>query len=93
VKLSQHRVNHIAATLVARLKEQAYVTVTGTDQALVARLDGVITDELMVEDRLNAEIRALMKTYEADIERGHVDYQKMFSMIKNKLVKDRGVIL
>jgi hypothetical protein len=34
-----------------------------------------------------------MKAYEADIEKGHVDYQKMFTMIKSKLVRERGLIL
>jgi len=52
-----------------------------------------MTEELSVEDRLNAEVRQLMKAYEKDIEHGHVDYQKMFTMIKSKLVRDRGIIL
>jgi hypothetical protein len=50
-------------------------------------------DELQVEDRLNAEIRNLMKAYESEIEKGHVDYQKMFAIIKSKLVRERGLIL
>lgn len=65
----------------------------GTRQALVEALDHAITEELSVEDRLNAEIRTLMKTYTAEIERGNVDYQKMFTMIKKKLVAERGLIL
>jgi hypothetical protein len=62
-------------------------------QELVEVLDRAITEELSVEDRLNAEIRKLMQTYEAEIERGQVDYQKMFSMIKKKLVQEREIIL
>jgi len=34
-----------------------------------------------------------MKNYEAEIQRGGVDYQKMFTMIKSRLVKERGLIL
>ena len=56
-------------------------------------LDAGITDELSVEDRLNTEVRMLMKQYDAEIERGGVDYQKMFTMIKTKLVRERGLIL
>jgi len=56
-------------------------------------LNQTITEELMVEDRLNAEVRELMKNYETEIQRGGVDYQKMFTMIKNRLVKERGLIL
>jgi uncharacterized protein len=56
-------------------------------------LDAGITEELSVEDRLNTEVRTLMKQYDAEIERGGVDYQKMFTMIKTKLVRERGLIL
>jgi hypothetical protein len=52
-----------------------------------------MTEELGVEDRLNAEVRRLMEPYEDQIEQGHVDYQKMFTMIKQKLVRERGIIL
>lgn len=52
-----------------------------------------MTEELMVEDRLNAEVRRMMQPYERQIEQGQVDYQKMFTMIKQKLVRERGIIL
>jgi hypothetical protein len=83
----------MAASLVARLQEEGYLEVQGPAQTLVQTLDQTIVDELLVEDRLNAEIRGLMKVYEAEIEKGHVDYQKMFTMIKNRLVRERGLIL
>lgn len=93
MKLSKERVAHLAQTLGARLQAQGYVDLTGTPKALAEALEQAITDELMVEDRLNAEIRGLMKAYEAEIEQGRVDYQKMFTMIKSKLVRDRGLVL
>lgn len=93
MKLSKERVAHLAQTLGARLQAQGYVELTGTPKALAEALEQAITDELMVEDRLNAEIRGLMKVYEAEIEQGRVDYQKMFTMIKSKLVRDRGLVL
>lgn len=93
MKLSKDRVGHMAASLVSRLQEEGYLEVQGPVQGLVQTMDQAILDELMVEDRLNAEIRELMKAYEAEIDKGHVDYQKMFTMIKNKLVRERGLIL
>jgi hypothetical protein len=38
-------------------------------------------------------VRQMLKAYEQEIERGNVDYQKMFTMIKQKLVRERGIIL
>ena len=56
-------------------------------------MDQVITHELSAEDRVNAEVRQLLKAYEHQIEQGQVDYQKMFQMVKQKLVRERGIIL
>ncbi len=83
----------MAESLSSRLQEQEHLELVGSPKALVEELDRAITDELTVEDRLNAEVRELMKTYEAEIDRGGLDYQKMFTMIKNKLAKERGLIL
>jgi uncharacterized protein len=38
-------------------------------------------------------VRQLLKAYDAQIEQGQVDYQKMFQMVKQKLVRERGLIL
>ena len=93
MKLSKTRIGHLAESLAARLQESGHLDIIGDKKDLVSVLDRVITVELSVEDRLNVEVRSLMKQYEADIERGGVDYQKMFTMIKNQLVKERGLIL
>ena len=52
-----------------------------------------MTHELSAEDRVNGEVRQLLKAYEQQIEQGQVDYQKMFQMVKQKLVRERGIIL
>ena len=93
MKLSTERVKRISDALVTRLQTEDALELLGTRQAVVEALDHAITEELAVEDRLNAEIRTLMKTYAVEIERGNVDYQKMFTMIKKKLVAERGIIL
>ena len=65
----------------------------GDHKAFVAQIDHAILEELSVEDRLNAEVRQLLNVYEQDIERGHMDYQRMFSLVKSKLARERGIIL
>ena len=83
----------MAESLASHLLGEGQLELVGARQALVETLGRAITDELQVEDRLNDEVRQLMKRYEAEIERDHADYQKMFTMIKNRLVKERGLIL
>ncbi len=93
MKLSKERIAHMAESLAQRLTQQKMVELAGSHQALVETLGRAITEELSVEDKLNADVRTLMKKYEAEIEKGQVDYQKMFLMVKKQLAKDRGVIL
>lgn len=93
MRLAKERVHHMAESVIARLHDLALVELTGDRKALRDALEQSMTEELGVEDRLNAEVRRLMQPYERQIEQGQVDFQKMFTMIKQKLVRERGIIL
>lgn len=60
---------------------------------LLEATEALILEELMVEDRLHEEIRAMLKKFEPEIEKGRMDYRKLFDMTKHKLVKERNIIL
>jgi hypothetical protein len=47
----------------------------------------------MVEDRINDEVRQILKKFEPEIEKGRLDYRKLFDMTKQKIVRERNVIL
>jgi len=93
MRLSKERIRHIAESIATRLQQEEHVAIAGDRKSFVEQIDHAILDELSVEDRLNAEVRQLLNAYEQDIERGHVDYQKMFTMVKTKLARERGIIL
>jgi hypothetical protein len=93
MRLSKERVLHISESLATRLQEEGLVAIVGDRKAFIEQINRVIIEELSVEDRLNAEVRQLLNAYEQDIEQGHVDYQKMFTMVKSKLARERGIIL
>jgi hypothetical protein len=93
VKLSRERVAVLAAALADKLIAGGMIELAGERRALAASLERVITDELSVEDRINAEAKELMRKYEAEIARGHMDEHQVFLMIKKQLVKEKGAIL
>ena len=93
MRLTKERVRHMAESLAMRLQQEGHVDLVGDRNAFVDALDLAIMDELSVEDRVNDEVRQLLRAYEKQIEQGQVDYQKMFQMVKQKLVRDRGLIL
>ena len=93
MRLSKERIRHMSESLVTRLQEEGHIALVGDRKAFVEQIDHAIIEELSVEDRLNAEVRQLLKAHEQDIERGHADFQKMFTMVKSKLARERGIIL
>ncbi|UVT17336.1 MAG: DUF507 family protein [Nitrospira sp.] len=93
MRLSKERVRHMAESLAGHLQGEKHVELVGERKAFIDALDQAITHELSAEDRVNAEVRHMLKAYEQQIEQGQVDYQKMFQMVKQKLVRERGIIL
>jgi len=62
-------------------------------EKLLSETEELLLNELAVEDRLNEEVRGLLKKYAPEIEKGHLDYRKLFDLTKQKLVKERNLIL
>lgn len=62
-------------------------------EKLEAILSHIITEDLMVEDRLNEEVKMLLESRTKSYERDMMDYGRAFQMVKSKLVRERGLIL
>ena len=93
MRLSKQRIESLSQALVDRLVRGKYIQIQMDRSLLVGNLEKVITDELMVEDHLNEEVRQILKAYESEINQGDLDYRKMFQMTKKQLVHNRGIIL
>ena len=86
-------IDHVAKTVADRLLDQGLLTVDGPRETVIAEVSRLITAALMIEDRLNDEVKELLRAHTAEIERGNIDYARMFTMVKRKLVQERGLIL
>ena len=80
MRLSKERITHLADALLSKLEGEQLLELVGPKHQALEALDRAITEELSVEDRVNAEVRQLLKGYQAEIEQGRVDEQKMFTM-------------
>jgi hypothetical protein len=93
MRLKKERITALAQTLIDQLTEQKAIRLETSKAETISSLEQLITEELMIEDRLDAEVRQILETYRVQIEKGQVDERKMFLMIKKQLAKDRGIIL
>jgi hypothetical protein len=60
---------------------------------LAEQLFQVMDTEISLEDRLNEEVRTLLNQYSDQMRQSGASYQEMFKLIKNKLVKERKLVL
>lgn len=93
MRLKKEMVQYIAQVMAKKLTERGYVTYEGNLRNIEALFTNVIIDDLSVEDRLNEEVRDILEQHQEKIDRGNIDYHKMFLMIKRKLTQERGLVL
>ena len=93
MRLSPERVAGLADLLVDKLVAAHMLDPVLERKALVTSLERVMVQELSVEDRINAEVKELMRQHNDEIARGQLDEHQLFLMIKKQLVRDRNVIL
>jgi len=60
---------------------------------LAEQLFQVMDAEINLEDRLNEEVRVLLNQYQDQMRQSGASYQEMFKLIKNKLVRERKLVL
>jgi len=63
------------------------------DLGLAEQLFQVMDAEINLEDRLNEEVRVLLNQYQDQMRQSGASYQEMFKLIKNKLVRERKLVL
>ncbi|HZI95192.1 MAG TPA: DUF507 family protein [Patescibacteria group bacterium] len=92
MKLHSSLVEYISAEIVEGLAEEGLIRVGDMDSAIGA-VTGAFVEDLMVEDRLNEEVREILRTHSDEMTRRGVQYHDMFRMIKNELARKRKLIL
>lgn len=92
MKLRREMIDYLAARIVKGLAEKEHVE-TDDDDAVASSVAGIIVEDLSVEDDLNVEVKAMLERMEDEIDRSNINYRKMFQMVKQKLARERGLIL
>ena len=90
--LRKEFIHLLASKLSEELVEQEMIEVpAGFD--LTEQLFQVMDTEMSLEDRVNDEVRVLLNQYSDHMRQNGISYQEMFKLIKNKLVRERKIVL
>lgn len=92
MRLSPDEIQFISRKIVKTLVGAGRLQVDD-EPRVVEGISRVITEELMLEDRLNEEARQVLSEHSARIERSDIAYSEMFKKVKRELAKKKGIVL
>jgi len=83
----------LAKKIVDNILSKKLVKPIAPQERLLSETEELIMGELSVEDRVNDEVREILKDHASEIEKGRMDYRRLFELTKQKLVKERNLVL
>jgi hypothetical protein len=90
--LRREFVRLLSVKLVEELQKQEMIELPeGFD--LREQVFQIMDAEISLEDRINEEVRTLLNQYQDQMRQNGASYQEMFKLIKNKLVRERKLVL
>lgn len=93
MRITKELTELLSKKIVKSLIDQDLIIWEETTEKLQAIINAIITEDLMVEDLLNEEVKTLLESKTQEHERDMMDYGRVFQMVKSKLVRERGLIL
>jgi hypothetical protein len=93
MRLTKDLIHAIAEAIVASLESKNLTSFSSGRKDIVSKVSEIITADLAAEDRLNKEVEKVLSAYESEIAKGNMDYRKVFELTKQKLAKERGMVL
>ena len=91
--MTTEQVEKISKAVLASLKAKELLIFKADEARVLERVAEAILADLRAEDALDREVEEMISSHSAGLGGATIDHRKMFNMIKNKLVRERGIIL
>ncbi|OLD20184.1 MAG: DUF507 domain-containing protein [Acidobacteria bacterium] len=90
--LRREYVRFLSVKVAEELQKQEMIAVPEALD-LAEQVFQVMDTEVNLEHRIDDEVRSLLNQYQDQMRQSGASYQEMFKLIKNKLVKERKLVL
>ena len=92
MRLKKESIEKVSKKIIKSLVDKDLIIWEGSPEKLEAIINQLIIEDLMVEDRLNDEVKQLLDSRTEEYERSMMDYGRVFQLVKSKLARERGLI-
>jgi len=92
MSIPREHVTYLARQVVKRLLEAKLIQIDQPEYVLEV-ISQVMLDEVMLEDRINEEVRKILDEHGSEMKQMGASYEEMFKKVKKQIVRERQVIL
>lgn len=93
MKVREEQVRQVCRTILSRWKERGMIVPKAPEEALLAKMAGAMLEDFRREQELDREVEALMEKHSGEIARNPVNSRQLFLKIKERLAKERKIVL
>jgi hypothetical protein len=93
LKVREEQLHHICRTLLSRWKEKGMIRPKAPVDVLLAKMIGEVTADIRREEALDREVEALLEKHSREMSQSQASSHLMFQKIKDRLAKERGIVL
>lgn len=92
MRLKEPQIKHLCQKVLLTLRAKQLIILKKPESAILTRMEEIFQKDLRVEQDIDREAKRLLEEY-AEKAGPNIDRQKMFTLIKKQLVKDRNAVI
>lgn len=93
MKLKREMAEHLVKIIIDKLTLSNFIQYDCGKEKVVESVMQVFQNQMKIEEDLNQEVKEILISHGTLIDQNNINYNKMFNMVKQKLARERGIVL
>ena len=91
MRLREEKIAYLADKIAKVVMSTEEVQVLKDENLIEADIERTITEDLILEDSIDEEVRQILRKHARRIREKNMDYRYLFNKVKEQLLKERGI--
>ncbi|HEU5359833.1 MAG TPA: DUF507 family protein [Candidatus Deferrimicrobiaceae bacterium] len=93
MRIREEHLDRICRTLLSRWKEKGLIRPKAGDDVLLGKMIGEVTADFRREQELDREVERILEKHSGELARSQASSRVMFLKIKERLARERKIVL
>ena len=93
MKVKEENIRRICRTVLTRWKEKGLIRPKADDDVLLGKMVGEVMADFVREEELDREVAGILEKHSGELERSQASSHLMFQKIKERLARERKIVL